>query len=63
MWTAAQAEAIVEAFRVAAITNLTHLDRQYLFRVVSTSGVTWSSDQATYLNSLDIHVAEPFVAA
>ncbi len=58
--TAAQAEAVVEAFRVAAITVLTTLTRNYLFKVVSTPGVTWSADQVTYLNSLDIHAAEPF---
>lgn len=61
--TAAQAEAIVEAFRVAAITDLDKNTRNYLFRVVSTPGVTWSADQATYLNARDIHAAEPFVAA
>jgi hypothetical protein len=61
--TAAQAEAIVEAFRVANITVLTNLTRRFLFNVVSTPGVTWVANQVTYLNSLDIHAAEPFVAA
>jgi hypothetical protein len=59
--TSAQAEAIVEAFRVAAITTLTHLTRRFLFTVVSTPGVTWNTAQAAYLNARDIHAAEPFV--
>lgn len=61
--TAAQAESIIEAFRVANITNLDHVTRHYLFRVVSTPGITLDSAQATYLNSLDINAAEPFTAA
>ena len=61
--TATQAQAIVEAFRVANITSLDHVTQHFLYRVVSTEGLraALTSNQKTYLNSLAGLNAGPFV--
>ena len=63
--TVEQAQAVVEAFRVATIANdtLDHRTIRYLYSVVSTEGLraALTSNQKTYLNTLTSLHAEPFV--